>query len=312
MMSRFKSTLFFLPLLGALSACAGSPITHPNRLRAEEHLGNAHALLQRNHPHQALLSVKKALKRHRLSGDFPGTIDDMNRLARLSLILGNKDRAKVWIDRALLLETVGGPPDRKAETLLLGARIAGAVRYPVWIREARKAIEALPDSGDGKKRRLFSSLYGIEGNRQSEEKNYRQARILFMKALTIDKARGDRLAVASDLAGMGRADLLAGKTAQAMDSFGKAREIDASLGNHAGLAFDLEGQALVHSSQGQFKVAARQMLKASGIEEALGNREQARKDLAFIASFASKVGGIPPEEIRVILGSWFDTGLGQE
>jgi len=309
-LNRVRKTLLLLPLLGTLSACAGSPIGHPNRLLAAEHLGNANALLQRNHPHQAILSVKKALKRHRLSGDFSGTIDDMNRLARLSLVLGKKDRAQIWIDRALLLESVGGPPDKKAETLLLGARIAGAVRYTDWIREAQKAIGALPDSG--KRQRLFSRLYGIEGSHQSEEKNYRQASVLFMKALAIDKDRGDRLAIASDLAGMGQADLLAGNTAQAMDSFEKARKIDASLGNHAGLAFDLEGQALIHSSQGQYGVAAREMLTASGIEEALGHRERARKDLAFIASFASKVGGIPPAAIRAILDSWFDPGGGQE
>ena len=304
--------LIAMGLLLSFAACGGAPIKHPNRLRAAEHLGSAQELLLKNHPRQALLSVKKALARHRISGDYKATISDMNRLARLSILIGRPDQAREWIDRALLFESVADAPDRKAETLLLGSEIASPDSQEAWFTEARKTIDSLSGSREDARQRLLSRLYQIQAERLSIQKHYPQAGNLYKKALSLDESRGNQLSVATDLAGLGRNDLLSGHPKRALDSFSRAEKIDRALHNPSGLAFDLEGQALGHLSQGKYGLAAREMLTASGIQSALGKKELAQKDLASIKTFAAKIGGLPPGEIQAILDQWLSAREGQE
>ena len=291
-----------------LSACGGSPITHPNRLRADEHLGSAQELLRKNHPEQAILSVKKALARHRMSADFGATISDMNRLARLTILTGKQARAKEWIDRALFLESLGTFPDLKAETLLLGAEIAPPGSAGHWIAEAKKTMNDIPGAQDKERQRLLSRLYQLQGEQLSRQKHYRRAGGFYQKALAIDESRGDGLAQATDLAGVGRNDLLSGNMKEAQSSFARARKIDRSLHNPSGLAFDLEGLALCHISAGAYRSAARELLTASGIQEALGHNGRAKRDIESIKTFAIKIGAFPQEEIRAILDGWERSG----
>ncbi len=304
--------LIAMGILLSFSACGGAPIKHPNRLRAAEHLGSAQELLLKNHPRQAILSVKKALASHRMSGDYNATISDMNRLARLSILIGRPDQAREWINRALLFESVADAPDRKAETLLLGAEIASDDSQQEWIAEARKTIDSLSGSREDARQRLLSRLYQIQAERLSAQKHYHQAGNLYKKALSLDESRENKLSIATDLAGLGRNDLLSGHTKRALNSFSRAEKIDRALHNPSGLAFDLEGQALGHLSQGEYGLAARDMLTASGIRSSLGHRELAQKDLASIKTFASKLGGLPPGEIQSIIDQWLSSREGQE
>ncbi|MGC8529085.1 MAG: hypothetical protein ACP5OP_02655 [Leptospirillia bacterium] len=299
-------------ILLCFSACAGAPIKHPNRLQAAAHLGSAQELLLKNHPRQAILSVKKALALHRISGDYNGTISDMNRLARLSILIGRPDQARKWIDRALLFESVADAPDLKAETLLLGSEIASEKSQEAWIAEARKSIDSLAGNREDARQRLLSRLYQIQAERLSLQKKYPQAGNLYKKALTLDESRGNQLSIATDLAGLARNDLLSGHINQALDSFSRAEKIDRALHNSSGLAFDLEGQALAHISKGEYDLAARDMLTASGIQLALGHRDLAQNDLASIKTFASKIGGVRPGEIRAILDQWLSSHGDQE
>ncbi len=301
---RYVSAALLLGTTLFLSACGEAPIKHPNRLRAAEHLGSAEDLLQKNHPEQAILSVKKALARHRISGDFNATISDMNRLARLSILTGTPDRAREWVNRALLLESVGSAPALKAETLLLGAEIAPPHSASSWTAEAQKTISDIPGTQDRERQKLLSRLYQIQGERLSLQQHYHKAGELYRKALGIDESRGDELSQATDLAGMGRNELLSGNNGDARKSFKRAREIDLSRHNPSGLAFDLEGLALLHLSGGNYRTAARELLIASGIHEALGHKNRARKDIESIKSFASHIGALPPEAIRSILDEW--------
>ena len=310
---RQKGTSFIaMGILLSFAACGGAPIKHPNQLRAAEHLGSAQELLLKNHPRQAILSVKKALARHRISGDYNATISDMNRLARLSILIGRPDQAREWINRALLFESVTNTPDRKAETLLLGAEIAPASSQDAWITEARKSIDSLSGNREDARQQLLSRLYQIQAEGLSVQKRYPQAGNLYKKALSLDESRGNQLSIATDLAGLGRNDLLSGHTKRALESFSRAEKIDRELHNPSGLAFDLEGQALGHLSQGEYGLAARDMLTASGVQAALGHKDLAQKDLSSIKTFASKIGGLPPGEIQAILDQWLNSHEDQE
>jgi tetratricopeptide (TPR) repeat protein len=295
-----------------LSACGGTSIEHPNRLRAAEHLGSAQELLRKNHPGQAILSVKKALARHQMSADFPATISDMNRLARLRILTGRYDRASEWIDRALFLEALGEFPALKAETLLLGAEIAPPDSANHWIAEAQKNITSLAGTQGNGRQRLLSRLYQVQGERLSLQKHYRPAVDLYKKAQSIDEARGDELSQATDLAGIGRNALLSGTMGEAQKAFGKARKIDQSLHNPSGLAFDLEGLALVHLAEKNYRAAARELMTASGIQEALGHKKRAQKDIESIKTFSAKIGALPQEELQTILDGWGKSGEPQE
>lgn len=314
-MTSLKKQLKAAAILGAtlcLSACGGNPIEHPNRLRAAEHLGSAQELLRKNHPEQAILSVKKALARHQISADFPATISDMNRLARLKILTGRPDRASEWIDRALFLEALGEFPALKAETLLLGAEIAPPDTANHWIAEAQKNITNITGTQEKERQRLLSRLYQVQGERLSLKKHYRQAEARYQKAQSIDNSRGDELAQATDLAGIGRNALLSGAMGEAQRAFAGARKIDRSLHNPSGVAFDLEGLALVHLAGKDYRAAARELMTASGIQEALGHKQRAKKDIESIKTFSEKIGALPQEELQAILDGWEKSGGPQE
>ncbi len=294
-----------LLVLALLSGCAGAPVAHPNRVKARENLSGAQQLLMQNHPAQALSSIRKALRMHRLSDDLPGTIDDMNRLASLSFYLGRVDASRQWIDRALLLERVSEYPGKRVETYILSAEIAPPGQAGVWIEEAHRIADAMP-SGSGEKERLEARLFQVEGMRASARKDYRGAIPLFRKALALDHGRKDPLSVATDHASLGRNYYLSGDYKEALRHFGMALSGDERLRNHAGIAFDLEGISLAKAGIGDYREAARTMMEASGVEMGLGRMEMSRRDVAFVRTLFKSIRTPESGRFREILGHWFD------
>lgn len=302
--ARFLPGIFLL--LAFLAGCAGAPVTHPNQVKARESLSEAQELLMQNHPGQALASVRKALDMHRLSGDFPGTIDDMNRMARLSFYLGRVDTARQWIDRALLLEGVSDFPGKKAETLLLAAQTAPAGKSGPWIAEAHRITDAMP-RGSKKRDQLEARLFQVEGVKASDRKDYQGAIPLFRQALLLDSRRKDFFSLATDHASLARNYYLSGDYKKALVHFDKAFALDKKLRNHAGIAFDLEGTSLVEAELGKYLEAAKKMMEASGVEMGLGRMGLARRDVGFARSIFKEIRTPDAERFRTVLQHWFDT-----
>lgn len=291
-----------------LSGCAGTPITHPNEHEAGEHLSEAQNLLTRNHPNQAIESVKEALKRHRLANDYTATIEDMNRLAHLNSISGRNDIATVWIDKALVLESVSNGPVQKIETLLLAAEIALEKEDPTpWLTEASRQIDLLPQDRQDEKNRLRAKYFQVLGLHDSEKKHYLKALELFKKALVLDRERKNRISTASDLANLGRNQFLLNRNQDALKSFSEAYSIDRKLHNPSGVAFDLEGLSLALAQNGHYQKSAKKMLEASGIQMGLGRLDAAKKDISYVRSILVHLKG-PSRKAEVeILSHWFDS-----
>ena len=305
MTSGIRTTLGGLLLLALLSGCAGAPETHPNRVKARDNLSSAQELLMQNHPAQALSSIRKALRMHQLSDDLPGTIDDMNRLARISFYLGRVDASRQWIDRALVLEKVSDYPDKRVETYILSSEIAPPGQAGPWIAEAHRIADAMP-SGSDERDHLEARLFQVEGMRASGRKDYRGAIPLFRKALELDRRRKDPLSVATDHASLGRNAYLSGDDNEALRQFGKALAKDEKIRNHAGIAFDLEGISLAKARMGKYREAARTMMEASGVETGLGRTEMSRRDVAFVRILFKNIRTPDSEHFRNVLRHWFD------
>jgi len=289
-----------------LAGCAGLPVIHPNELKARENLAEAQELLMQNHPARAMASVRKALEMHRLVGDLPGTIDDMNRLARLSFYLGKVDAAKQWIDRALLLEGVSDYSEKNAETLILAAETAPAGKAGPWIADAHRITDAMPP-GSEERDRLEARLFQVEGMKASDKKDYQGAIPLFKKALALDSRRKDSLSIATDHASLARNYYLSGNYNKALSHFDKALSRDKNLHNHAGIAFDLEGISLADAGLGRYRDSTRKMMEASGVEMGLGRIEMAKRDVAFARSLLRDIRTPDAERFRTVLQHWFDT-----
>lgn len=291
-----------------LAGCAGSPVVHPNRHEAGVHLSEAQKLLTENRPDQAMDSVKKALVLHRLANDLSGTIGDMNRLAHLNLILGHKERALRWIDRALLLETVSNHPVRKIETLLLGAEVfLEKGNSGPWLTEANTLIGKLPTDRNDDRERLNARLLQVTGLVQSRGTLYDKAIGSFGEALSIDRNRKDSLSVASDLANLGRNHFLLKHYGRALEAFSEAYAIDHDLHNSSGMAFDLEGISLSNANRGHYRTAARKMLEAADIHEALGHSAASRKDINYVRTILVHLPGENKEPEMQILDHWSDS-----
>ena len=301
----FCSRLGAIFLFLWVSGCAGAPSPHPTRAKAMEQLTSAEELLMKNHPREALASVKNALKMHQLSNDYPSTIDDMNRLSRLSYLLGRGAAAKIWVDRALVLEGVSDYPDRRAETLILAAEMAPAGTEGPWISEAHRVIESLP-KGSRTYTRLEARLYQVEGIRASARKDYKGAVPLFKEALIRDLQLDDSLSIATDRAGIARNYYLSGAYETARKEFGEALKLDEKLRNHAGMAYDLEGISLAEAGLGHFRESARSMFAASGIESALGRTALAQRDIAFSRSLFRNIRTPDAAKFQNVLSHWFD------
>ena len=301
--ARFTLGIFFF--LAFLAGCAGAPVIHPNQAKARESLSEAQELLMQNHPGQALASVRKALDMHRLSDDLSGTIDDMNRLARLSFYLGKVDSARLWIDRALLLEGVSDFSEKKAETLILAAQAAPTGKAGPWIEEAHKITDAMP-RGSEKRDQLEARLFQVEGLKASDRKDYKGAIPLFRQALLLDSRRKDFLSLATDHASLARNYYLSGDYKKALVHFDKALSLDKKLRNHAGIAFDLEGKSLAEAGLGKYREAAKKMMEASGVEMGLGRMELARRDVAFARTIVREIRTPDVERFRTVLQHWFD------
>jgi len=301
--ARFTLGIFFF--LAFLAGCAGAPVIHPNQAKARESLSEAQELLMQNHPGQALASVRKALDMHRLSDDLPGTIDDMNRLARLSFYLGKVDSARLWIDRALLLEGVSDFSEKKAETLILAAQAAPTGNAGPWIEEAHKITDAMP-RGSEKRDQLEARLFQVEGLKASDRKDYKGAIPLFRQALLLDSRRKDFLSLATDHASLARNYYLSGDFKKGLVHFDKALSLDKKLRNHAGIAFDLEGKSLAEAGLGKYREAAKKMMEASGVEMGLGRMELARRDVAFARTIVREIRTPDAERFRTVLQHWFD------
>lgn len=293
----------FLPLL---SGCAGNPVRHPNRHEAGFHLSSAQELLSENHPQQAAEAVKKALNRHRIAVDLAGTIGDMNRLAHLESLSGNVAEARLWIDKALVLESVSNFPVQHIETHLLAAEISlPENKSGPWLSEAKKLIAALPATNAGEKDRLTSRYLQIQGLSLSQKGAYRAAIDSFSRALTLDRSENRTRSIATDLANLGRNDFLIGNDRDAKKDFLEAYRLDRDLRNSSGIAFDLEGISLVDARSGHPRTAARKMLEAAGLQSAIGRTDSARKDVEFVRSVLVPAGQKDLSGTGGVLDRWF-------
>ncbi|MHB1287108.1 MAG: hypothetical protein ACYCYP_11245 [Leptospirales bacterium] len=145
------------------------------------------------------------------------------------------------------------------------------------IKEGFTLISPLPSSAS--RDRIEAHLYNSSGILRLNEKKSREALSYFKKSLRINQQLNDLRKQAVNWANIGNVDLALGKPQESKEAFLRALSLDRKKGDANGIAFDSEGLVLAEIRLSQWHDALQSILVSYQIRLQQKNIQESRHDL---------------------------------
>ncbi|RMX61005.1 hypothetical protein pdam_00014174, partial [Pocillopora damicornis] len=221
-------------------------------------------------------------------GDRKGEATDYGNLGTVFELLNQYDKAKEYLQKALVITTEIG--DRNGEASCygnLGAVFLSLNQYDEAKEYLQKALVIRTEIGD---RRGEATDYGNLGNLFESTGQYDKAREYLQKALDITTEIGDRDGEASCYGNLGNLFGSIGQYDKAKKYHQKALVINTQIGDRKGKASCYGNLGNVFLSLGQYDEAREHFQEALAITTEIGDKAGEAADLSNLGSLSLTVG----------------------
>lgn len=265
-MKRHHILLFFLPVVLAMTACAGNPpVLTEQQETAIQFNQRGETAFRRGDYAQALQEYQGALSIHRSVENMAGTATELLNLSVVYRRLGDKEAAQAALDQILMERSPAFSADQKAEAAYRKAGYylddGNEAEALSWLNKAlgychgcgaegrlynlmaRMALTGQPQDAINHARR--SLVLNRSAGDKNEEANslrliadasfkledFRTAQQFYDDALRLDKDTGAAAKIALDLMGLGRSLARQGRRAEAVEYFQRAYSVSGGAGD---------------------------------------------------------------------------------
>jgi CHAT domain-containing protein/tetratricopeptide (TPR) repeat protein len=240
---------------------AGSPSAEGATLG---NMGIAYSAL--GQPQKALDYSRQALQLALAAGDLDGQAATLTAIASLYWQLGDWDHALENQKSAVELTKKSG--NRTFEAMILnnmGTTYRGLGDLDSALKCHQEALPILHDVGLPNEATALQNI----GHVYRDKGEFQKAIDYYQQALKLYQARGNRRAVAQDLADTGEASLLLGQTGQALENWAQALPLAHASGDRILEASVLTGMARAHMQEGKLGDAQTSLDAALAMTESL-------------------------------------------
>jgi CHAT domain-containing protein/Tfp pilus assembly protein PilF len=217
-------------------------------------------------PQKALDYSRQALQLALAAGDLDGQAATLTSIASLYWQLGDWDHALENQKSAVELTKKSG--NRSFEAMILnnmGTTYRGLGDLDSALKCHEQALPILHDVGLPNEATALQNI----GHVYRDKGEFQKAIDYYQQALKLYQARGNRRAVAQDLADTGEASLLLGQTGQAFENWGQAMPLAHASGDRILEASVLTGMARAHITEGKLDQAQASLDSALAMTESL-------------------------------------------
>jgi CHAT domain-containing protein len=217
-------------------------------------------------PQKALDYSRQALQLALAAGDLDGQAATLTSIASLYWQLGDWDHALENQKSAVELTKKSG--NRSFEAMILnnmGTTYRGLGDLDSALKCHEQALPILHDVGLPNEATALQNI----GHVYRDKGEFQKAIDYYQQALKLYQARGNRRAVAQDLADTGEASLLLGQTGQALENWGQAMPLAHASGDRILEASVLTGMARAHITEGKLDEAQASLDSALAMTESL-------------------------------------------
>jgi tetratricopeptide (TPR) repeat protein len=270
-MMPWRMLLFVMPVVLALTACAGNPpVLTEQQETAIQFNQRGEAAFRRGDYAQALQEYQGALSIHRSVENMTGTATELLNLSVVYRRLGDKSAAQATLDQILTERSPAFSADQKAEAAY---RKAGFYLDDGNESEARswlnKALEYC--HGCGTEGRLYNLMarMALAGQPQDAMNHAR-------RALPLNRNAGDKNEEANSLRLIADAAFQSGDFKTAQQSYDDALKLDKDTGAATKIALDLMGLGRSLTRQNRREEALNYFRRAYFVAESIGDAKQMR------------------------------------
>src|SRR5580692_2507750 len=217
-------------------------------------------------PQKALDYSRQALQLALAAGDLDGQAATLTSIASLYWQLGDWDHALENQKSAVELTKKSG--NRSFEAMILnnmGTTYRGLGDLDSALKCHEQALPILHEVGLPNEATALQNI----GHVYRDQGEFQKAIDYYQQALKLYQARGNRRAVAQDLADTGEASLLLGQTGQALENWGQALPLAHASGDRILEASILTGMARAHITEGKLDEAQAALDSALAMTESL-------------------------------------------
>jgi CHAT domain-containing protein/Tfp pilus assembly protein PilF len=217
-------------------------------------------------PQKALDYSRQALQLALAAGDLDGQAATLTSIASLYWQLGDWDHALENQKSAVELTKKSG--NRTFEAMILnnmGTTYRGLGDLDSALKCHEQALPILHDVGLPNEATALQNI----GHVYRDKGEFQKAIDYYRQALKLYQARGNKRAIAQDLADTGEASLLLGHTGQALENWGAALPLAHSSGDRILEASVLTGMARAHIAEGKLDDAQTSLDSALAMTESL-------------------------------------------
>ena len=217
-------------------------------------------------PQKALDYSRQALQLALAAGDLDGQAATLTSIASLYWQLGDWDHALENQKSAVELTKKSGNHTFEAMILNnMGTTYRGLGDLDSALKCHEQALPILHDVGLPNEATALQNI----GHVYRDKGELQKAIDYYQQALNIYRARGNRRAIAQDLADTGEASLLLGQTGQALENWGHALPLAHASGDRILEASVLTGMARAHIQEGKLEEAQTALDSALAMTESL-------------------------------------------
>jgi tetratricopeptide (TPR) repeat protein len=265
-MKRWRKLLFVIPLVLAVTACAGNPpVLTEQQEAAIQFNQRGEAAFRRGDYAQALQEYQGALAIHRSVENVAGIATELFNLSVVHRRLGDKASSQASLDEILMERSPAFSADQKAEAAYRKAGYylddGNETEALSWLN---KALEYCHGCGaEGRLDNLVARMvltgqpqdamnharHALTLNRKAGDKNeeanslrliadaaykledFKTAHQSYEDALRLDKESGTAAKIALDLMGLGRSNARQGRRAEAVEYFQRAYSVSEGAGD---------------------------------------------------------------------------------
>jgi CHAT domain-containing protein/Tfp pilus assembly protein PilF len=217
-------------------------------------------------PQKALDYSRQALQLALAAGDLDGQAATLTAVASLYWQLGDWDHALENQKSAVELTKKSGNHTFEAMILNnMGTTYRGLGDLDSALKCHQEALPILHDVGLPNEATALQNI----GHVYRDKGEFQKAIDYYQQALKLYQDRGNRRAIAQDLADTGEASLLLGQTGPALDNWGQALPLAHASGDRILEASVLTGMARAHIQEGKFDEAQTSLDSALAMTETL-------------------------------------------
>jgi CHAT domain-containing protein/tetratricopeptide (TPR) repeat protein len=217
-------------------------------------------------PQKALDYSRQALQLASAAGDLDGQAATLTSIASLYWQLGDWDHALENQKSAVELTKKSGNHTFEAMILNnMGTTYRGLGDLDSALKCHEEALPILHDVGLPNEATALQNI----GHVYRDKGEFQKAIDYYQQALKLYQARGNRRAIAQDLADTGEASLLLGQTGQALENWGQALPLAHASGDRILEASVLTGMARAHIQEGKLDEAQTSLDSALAMTETL-------------------------------------------